>query len=173
MRKHCAAKAKLIAAFCFPLLGCVSQAVTARDEASAHCGLLHPPEPAGCQDTGGGIFGSDPEGSELAFSYHQCGSRSEVWLDRFVRREGKSAVWQVEDVLTLPQLRKLESVFDSDCTYRPDKKTQVIAIGTWVDQGGGGFVKPVRHAWTLDAKSRRFKSVPGSTVSCEVTENRD
>ena len=173
MGKHGATGMRLSAVFCLLLQGCALQAATARNETGAHHGLIYPPEPTGCQYTGGGMFGSDPEGNELAFSYHQCGNRREVWLDRFVRREGKSAIWQVEDVLVLPQLGKRESLFDFDCEYRPDKSFQVIAIGTWVDRDVGGFVKPIRHAWILDAAQRRFKPVPGSSVSCEVMENRD
>lgn len=150
---------------------CITGADGARG--SAHRGLIYPPEPMGCEYDGGGIFGKDAAENELAFSYHQCGSQREVWIDRFVRREGKSAIWQVEDMLVLPRLEKLESVFDFDCEYRTDKAVFVIAIGTWVNRDIGGAAKKIRHAWMIDVKSRRFKSVPGSTVSCAVLENRD
>lgn len=148
------------------------QTLLAADPVS-YLGLIHPPNPTECKSKGGGIFGSDQAGNDLAFAQVECKRKKMLWLDRFLRREGKHAIWQVEDVIVFPVLRKSQSIFTTDCEFKRDQSAQVVAIGTWVSREVGGYVKGITNAWALNSTTKKIVRISPHEVSCEVNDDRD
>lgn len=122
----------------FTMLACCLSQTSLATDPTSYRGLIHPPYPIECKGIGGGIFGSDQAGNDLAFGQVECEGKKMVWLESFLRREGGSEIWLVDDTIVLPTLRKNQSIFYDDCEYERDHSAQVIAIGTWVSRKVGG-----------------------------------
>lgn len=137
--------------------------------ADQYVGLIYDSREAiGLLDQFGGWVVTDPavtaEPSSFAIAHSALGPTEMLWLEQEVsRNDDGSVVWQVLDVLVLPELANDEHL-SFECTLHSQPDGEIHAIGRF----DGQLSTEIRQAWRADREAGRFETMPVNGVSCRI-----
>lgn len=138
------------------------------EEKTSYVGRLYPPLPDECIHQESGVL---DKGITVAYTRARCNGKEVLWLERFVKRQGKLASWQVVDAIVFPQLARGKVLDVQFCSLRDDKQFAVAAIGSWVQTKAGSFyAAPIMAAWKLDHANLKIEPLSPQEVVCEYEE---
>lgn len=138
------------------------------EDRTSYVGRFYPPLPDECIHKESGVL---DERITVAYTRARCNGKEVLWLERFVKREGKQAIWLVVDEIAFPQLARGEVLDVPSCSLKDDKRFAVAAIGTWVKEKDGSFyAKPIIAAWKLNDSNLKIEPISPKGVVCEYEE---
>lgn len=147
---------------------CISGAAVA-DDAALYIGMVHPPLAAGCKALTSRSIYADQEGTVLGFTYAECGASQMLWFDKFDGRKHGIATWKILDAVTVPVLAH-QSFLDIGCSGATRPDDYVVAVGTWVKRGQGGYLTDITAAWAVDPQKLKLITLSPHTVKCVVEQ---
>lgn len=140
------------------------------EDAAAYIGTVHPPLPEECKGLTSRTIYTDQKGTVLGFSYVECVAGNSLWFNKFDGRKNGVATWKVQDAATVPVLPR-QTFLDIGCQGKTRPNDYVVAVGTWVKRGQGGYLTDITAAWALDTEKRKLVELTPRTVSCVVEQN--
>ncbi len=139
----------------------------AQDKAS-YIGRLNPPFPDECTHKESGLLG---EGITAAYTRASCNGKEVLWLESFVKLEGKEAIWQIVDEIIFPDLAQDKVLDVQYCSLKNNKQFAIAAAGYWVKaRDGSYYAKPIVAAWKLNHLRLKIEPISPKKVICEYEE---
>lgn len=139
------------------------------EEPAAYVGTVHPPLPVECKELTSRTTYTDQEGMVLGFSYVECHASNALWFNKFDGRKKGIVTWKVQDAATVTVLPK-QTFLDIGCHGKTRPDDYVVAVGTWVKRGQGGYLTDITAAWALDTEKLKLVELTPRTVSCVVEQ---
>ncbi|MBI3771892.1 MAG: hypothetical protein HY272_04235 [Gammaproteobacteria bacterium] len=139
------------------------------EDAAAFVGAVHPPLVAGCKEQISRTIYTDQKGTVLSFSYVECTAGNSLWFNKFDGRKNGVATWKVQDAETVTLLPH-QTFLDIGCHGKTRPDDYVVAVGTWVKRGAGGYLTEITAAWALDTEKLKLVELTPGTVSCVVEQ---
>lgn len=125
--------------------------------------------PEGCKSDGGTIVG---ENADLSVFQITCNGIRFVVFNNLAHKDAKGApYWEVVDLVSLPPLRKGESIDDFDCVSPLGGYT--LAIVKWREMNMKTYAYHISHAIHLNLTESKFEALNPEQVKCEYFEDRD
>lgn len=140
------------------------------EDAAAYIGRVHPPLAAECKELASRTTYTDQKGTVLGFSYVECIAGNSLWLNKFDGRKNGVVTWKVRDAVTVPVLPR-QTFLDIGCQGKTRPNDYVVAVGTWVKRGAGGYLADITAAWALDTEKLKLVMLTPRTVSCVIEQN--
>jgi len=96
-----------------------------------------------------------------------------VWFQSVAGKEGTKPVWQVDDLLIIPELETVQTLslfapMEVECRHRSGQPSLVFAAGVWGRGAAQGERQAIIRAWHLDPETRKVAELPASEVTCAI-----
>jgi hypothetical protein len=141
----------------------------AAEDVAVFVGTVHPPFVTGCQEQTSRTTYTDPKGTVLGFSYVECAAGNSLWFNKFNERINGVVTWKVQDAVSVPVLPR-QTFLDIGCKGKTRPDDYIVAVGTWVKRGKGGYLADITAAWALDTEKLKLVMLTPHTVSCVLEQ---
>ncbi|MBI5430991.1 MAG: hypothetical protein HY938_11130 [Nitrosomonadales bacterium] len=117
--------------------------------------------------------------NDLSIERRKCGSTIyAVLLHMTSRNESGEPIWELQDIIKFPDLKKGQGFGDIECIYELDRTskttvTTIAIVGPYIKSGANSFKTHVFYAIQTNLKTRKLEVLDQTKVSCDYEEVDD